>query len=116
MAAVPARSRDPRPDPAAVAAWLRESCERAGVPVQVTDPAVLRGIGVLLGTGPAGAPRQAKRAAGRPAQSLEAPDGVDPSGVEASAADLGRVYEHVVDDGTDDGRLAAEREGAPSGP
>jgi hypothetical protein len=35
-------------DPA-VAAWVVASCERQGVPVKVTDAAVLARIGVLLG-------------------------------------------------------------------
>jgi hypothetical protein len=43
--AVPrARGVDP-----AVVAWVVASCERQGVPVKVTDAAVLARIGVLLG-------------------------------------------------------------------
>lgn len=37
-------------DPAALAAWVRASCEAQGVPEKVTDPAALRRIGDLLGT------------------------------------------------------------------
>ena len=37
-------------DPAALAAWIRATCEAQGVPEKVTDPAALRRIGDLLGT------------------------------------------------------------------
>ena len=54
----------PAPDPQAVAAWLKASCARAGVAVQVTDPLALRRISVLLGGGLGERPR--KRSARRP--------------------------------------------------
>lgn len=45
----------------AVVAWVVESCERQGVPVKVTDAAVVARIGVLLGASDAGEPSVSAR-------------------------------------------------------
>ena len=107
----------PPPDPQAVAAWLKASCARAGVAVQVTDPLALRRISVLLGGEPGERPRQAKRAARPRGPSLQPPDRRDSTGVGASASPLGGGPDHqVVDDGPDDGGLPAEVEPGPALP
>lgn len=63
----PSGVRASGPDPQAVAAWLRASCERAGVAVLVTDPEALQRIGVLLGArGADRGKRSARRARGSP--------------------------------------------------
>ncbi len=96
----------PPPDPQAVAAWLKASCARAGIAVQVTDPLALHRISVLLGGEPGERPRQAKRAARPRNPSLQPPDRLDAIGIEASAPSLGGGADHqVVDDGPNDGGL-----------
>ncbi|SKD28435.1 Uncharacterised protein [Mycobacteroides abscessus subsp. massiliense] len=37
-------------DPLEFTAWLTDSCERQGVPVTITDPAVITQVATLLGT------------------------------------------------------------------
>lgn len=51
---------DGQTDPAVVA-WVVASCERQGVPVKVTDTAVLARVGILLGRAERAAPRPAHR-------------------------------------------------------
>ena len=46
-----------------IAAWVASSCLAQGVPVKVTDPAMIRQVGVLLGAAPGGAGAQARSAA-----------------------------------------------------
>lgn len=103
------------PDPRAVAAWLKASCARAGITVQVTDPLALRRISVLLGGEPGERPRRAKRAARPRVPSLQPPDRLDAGGVEGFASLLGGGADHqMVDDGPDDGGLPAEVEPVPT--
>lgn len=100
------------PDPQAVAAWVRASCERAGVPVLVTDPEALHRIGVLLGD-PGGRPRQAQRAAG-PRVALQPPDRFDAGDVQAGSSGLrGGVNDDVVEHGAHDRRLTGQGELTP---
>jgi hypothetical protein len=74
--------------------WVERSCAAQGLPVTVTDPAVLRQVGVLLGRS-------------RP------PAHLDAVGVEAGPALDGGVDGDVVDEGADDGVLAGDREAVP---
>lgn len=109
-------SRPSEPEPEAVAAWLSASCARAGVAVQVTDPNVLRQIGVLLGTEPGGAPRQAQRAARPRGRASQSPDCLDPVRVEVSeTGDGGWSDDDVVDEGPDNRGLSGQVEIGPSG-
>jgi hypothetical protein len=86
------------PDRQAVAAWLAVSCARSGVAVKVTDPSVLRQIGVLLGAETGEQPRQAKRVALRRLRSLQPPDWLDTLGIEPiSTTDGGRLDDDMVD-------------------
>jgi len=73
--------------PDVLRAWVKRSCAAQGLPVKVSDPAVLRQIGVLFGRS-------------RP------PAHLDALGVEAGAAFDGGVDSDVVDQGADDGALA----------
>lgn len=63
-----------------VAAWVEASCAAQGVPVKVSDPAVVKAVGVLMG-GRDATGAQAKLRPVRPAAS-EPPDRTDPLGVE----------------------------------
>lgn len=50
-----------------LAAWVEASCAAQGVPVKVTDAAVVRRVGMLLGAGADGSRAPAEREhAGRP--------------------------------------------------
>ncbi len=75
-------------------AWVQRSCAAQGLPVKVTDPAVLRQVGVLLGRS-------------RP------PAHLDAFGVEAGPTLDRRVDGDVVDEGADDGVLAGDGEAVP---
>ncbi|QUD85919.1 hypothetical protein J8M97_25380 [Gordonia polyisoprenivorans] len=44
----PATVRRSRCDDDAFRAWLTESCQRQGVPLTITDPAIINQIAVLL--------------------------------------------------------------------
>lgn len=109
-----------------VRAWLTRSCERQGVPVLVTDPAVLRTVGALLGLNA----RQLRRGAGRAHKASavraprphrgtagpasEPPGGLDTVVLQATATGHSGGFDHdVVDECLDDGRLPADREGVP---
>jgi len=74
--------------------WVERSCAAQGLPVKVTDPAVLRQVGVLLGCS-------------RP------PSHLDAVGVEAGPALDGGVDGDVIDEGADDGVLPGDREAVP---
>jgi hypothetical protein len=102
------------PDPEEVAAWLRRSCARSDVPERVTDPDTLRQVGVLLGAGTGGRPRQAKRAAAHRPLRLDSPDWLDSVGVESlSASDRSWVYDDVIDQSSHDGDLSGEVQALP---
>jgi len=77
-----------------VRAWVERSCAAQGLPVKVSDPAVLHQVGVLFGRS-------------RP------PAHLDALGVEAGPALDGAVDGDVVDQGADDGALAGDREAVP---
>ena len=62
-------------DHRAVAAWVRETCQAQGVPEKVTEPEVLRQVGVLLGSAPGGrrAPDASASSTQTPGAPLHAP-------------------------------------------
>jgi hypothetical protein len=90
-----------------IADWLVASCQAQGVPVAVTDPAVVGRVAVLL-TG-----RARRNGRSRPPAEDDrspAPHGLDAGRVEpvAPGPDDG-----VVEDGLDDGALTVEVEVVP---
>lgn len=98
---------------AELAAWVAASCEAQGLPVKVTDSAVLRGVSVLLGGSALGG-RPARSGGRRPVRGAsEAPDGLNPVGVERLGSDDAWADDSVVEDGGDDGVLSGEVEPGP---
>lgn len=95
--------------PADLAAFVEASCLRQGVPVRVTDAAVVARVVALLGVGVAGRKRSGTAA---PAAS-ELPDEFDAVGVEASSTGGAGSDYGVVEDGSDDGGLAGQVEFGP---
>lgn len=91
-----------------LAAWVRASCVRHGVPVKVTDAVVVaRAVTLLSG----GAIRPNRAAA--VLRGLQAPDRVGPIGVDlASTRDPGTDHD-VINHGGDDGVLTGEVELGP---
>lgn len=93
----------------ALAEFVRASCVASGVPVKVTDPLVVRRVGVLLGGAPAGSRAQPRSGSTRDCGGRSvAPDdghsgGVDHRGSLGAGADHG-----VVDDRGDDGVLSGQ--------
>lgn len=93
----------------ALAAWVAASCARHGVPVKVTDAAVIARAVTLLS---AGAIRPAPRLADRPGP-LQAPDRVGPVRVELTGAGDARPDDDVVEHRGHDGGLAGEIQTRP---
>lgn len=93
-----------------LADFVRRSCERQGVPLFVTDAAVVAGVVVLLGGGSGGG--EAKPAPARPAPS-ESPVEFDSVRVEGSGAGGAGSDDGMVEDRGDDGRLAGEVQVVP---
>lgn len=69
-------------DHAAVRGWVESSCARQGLPVVVTDPAIVARVGALL-TGRGAARTAAERRSTAPARS-KPPSRNDAGGVEAA--------------------------------
>lgn len=98
---------------AELAAWVSASCRAQGVPVKVTDSAVVRDVCVLLGSAGPGR-RPARQRGRRPAGGAsEAPDGLNPVWVERLGSDDAWADDGVVEDGGDDGVLSGEVEPGP---
>jgi len=93
-----------------LAEFVARSCERQGVPVKVTDAAVVGRMAALLGAGADGG--GAKPAPAAPARS-ELPDDLDAVRVEHSGAGCAGTDHGMVDDRADDGRLAGQVEVRP---
>ena len=96
--------------PQEVAAFVEASCRRQGVPVKVTDAAVVGRVSALLRGGPPGSGRSPERT-DRPRS--ESPDGIDPGRVESSGSGGAGSDHDVVEDRFDDGGLAGEVELGP---
>jgi hypothetical protein len=98
-----------------IAAWVAQSCAASGVSVKVTDPTVVRRVGVLLGgaaDGPGAQPRSGSARA-IAARSVAPHDGhaggVQHPGSGGAGSDHG-----VVDQGLDDGVLPGQVQGLPA--
>lgn len=84
------------PISSAVREWLEASCAAQGVSVKIADRAVLSAVAELLGV------RQVERRS-------DAPDGFETGGIEAVVPASAGPHDHVVDNGSDDRVLRAER-------
>lgn len=91
-----------------LADFVARSCERQGVPVFVTDAAVLARVAALLGAGPPAPPK----AGGRPAPS-QAPHQLDPVRIERTSARAAGADDGVIEDRRHDRRLAGEVQSGP---
>jgi len=91
-----------------LAAFVTRSCERQGVPVFVTDAAVLARVTALLGAGPPAPPK----AGGRPAPS-KTPHQLDPVRIERTSARGTGSDDGVIEDRRHDRRLAGEVQSGP---
>lgn len=102
--------------PEQIAALVERSVTDQGLPVKVTDPAVLRSVSVLLG-GRADAGRAHARSAStnRAAGPSVQPHRPHPVGIQPRGSDLPGQDLHVVDDGLDDRGLAIEGQRRPRG-
>jgi hypothetical protein len=99
---------------AEIAAWVASSCQAQGVPVKVTDPAIIRQVGVLLGSAPERAGAQARSARTRPlGVESEAPLDVDAGGVKGPDSGRSRADHRVVHQGRDDRVLPGQGETFP---
>lgn len=103
--------------PEVLASWVAASCAAQGVPVKVTDPTVLRRVGVLLGSA-AVEGRGRKRSGTRPSTgavpaSSVSPLHADPVRVDSTDAGLPGADHEVVDQGGDDRVLPPEVEAVP---
>lgn len=88
----------------ALRAWVEASCALQGVAVFVADPLIVVQVGNLVGAGvPAVAPTGAS---GQPASQV--PDGSDSVGVEQSTLFDRGVDGRIIQNGSNDGRLALE--------
>lgn len=86
----------------AVRGWVEASCAAQDLPVLVDDAGVLGAVAGLLG---ARGPQGAARPAGPPRS--HSPDDAEPGRVEAVVPPASSADGDVVDDGSDDGLLAA---------
>jgi len=100
--------------PDQLAAWVRRSCDRQGVPEHVSDPATIARVVTLLRGGTPERNRAERVSTAVPARS-EAPDGPDAVGIEPAAGHRGLVDDRVVEDGLDDRRLPGQVEVRPLG-
>lgn len=103
-------------EPDWLARWVAESCTAQGVPVKVTDPAVLARVGVLLGarmggTRAQGASAPSTRDGDRTSQP---PMGLDPVAVQRPGTGDTGEDDRVVQDGGDDRGLLFQRQSRPA--
>jgi hypothetical protein len=101
-------------DEAALAAWVEASCAAQGVPVKVTDPTVVRRVGVLLGAEPEGV-RARKRSGTRTPSGAASvpPDDLHAGRVQAVDSGRAGTDRHVVDQCSDDRVLTRQVQGVP---
>jgi hypothetical protein len=97
-----------------VAAWVAASCGAQGVPVRVSDPVVVRQVGVLLGAAPAGSRAHPRSGSTRDrgVRSVAPDDGHAGRVQGSNSGGAGRDVD-VVDDRFDDGVLPRQREVGP---
>lgn len=94
-------------------AWVRRSCQAQGVPVKVTDPEVVRRVGVLLGATEAGPRLGRQPARGTARRRSEAPGRLHPLGVQGPRSGVPGGDGGVVEHGGDDRRLPGQGEAGP---
>lgn len=94
----------------ALAVWVAASCARHGVPVKVTDAAVIARTVTLLS---AGAIRPAAGRTRADRSGLQPPDRVGPVRVELTGTGDARVHDDVVEHRGHDGGLAGEVQAGP---
>ena len=92
-------------------AWARRSCAAQGIEVKVIDRLVIGQVVALLGDAARSSACQGGRAR-MPVRS-ELPDCLDTVRIEPLSPSDPRANGGVIDQGTDDGNLAAERKVAP---
>ena len=92
------------PIAAAARAWAEESCAAQGLPVKVSDLAVLSAVAGLLGA----APGASRVAASSPNRS-DPPDRGEPALVELVVAAPAGADDQVIEDGGDDPMLPGQR-------
>jgi len=97
----------PRAD--VIRAWVDTSCTEAGLPVRVTDGAVVTQVAALLGA----APRR-RGTASVPSPASQLPDGREAAGVEAVEASSSGMDDHVIEHGGDDRVLPGQGQGLPN--
>lgn len=96
--------------PDAVREWVEASCAAQGIPVAVTEMAVLAQVAVLLG-----APRR-PQAGGAPSSTRlrsDAPDGTEPAGVEPVEPATTGADNEMVEHRGNDAVLAMQRQSFP---
>jgi hypothetical protein len=91
MARRPAGSAGTSPLAELARAWVEASCADQGLPVKLTDPSVLARVATLLGL----------------PESSGVPDGIKAGRIEPVQPASAGVDDQVVEDGGDDGALAA---------
>lgn len=100
--------------PEQVAAWVTASCVAQGFPVRVSDPVVVRQVGVLLGGSLAGSRAQPRSGStrNRGFRSV-APDDGHAGRVQGGDSGGARGDVDVIDDRFDDGVLPGQGEVGP---
>lgn len=97
-----------------VAAFVRASCAAQGVQVKVTDPLVVRRVGVLLGGPPGGSRAHPRSGSTRDAGGRSvAPHDADAAGVQRLGPGGAGPDHDVIDQGLDDRVLPGEVERLP---
>lgn len=95
---------------AALEEWVAESCKSQGVPVKVTDTRTVAKVLTLLDGRPA---RSGPGRSGRAGARSKAPEQSHPVRVKGPCSGDPRADDPVVEDGIDNGTLAAEVEPCP---
>lgn len=97
-----------------IAELVAASCAAQGVPVKVSDPTVVRRVGVLLGGPVAGSRAHPRSGSTRPGSGRSvAPHDRDTGGVEPGGSRGAGPDAHVVEQGSDDGVLSVQVQACP---
>lgn len=92
-----------------LAAWVEASCAAQGLTVKVTDPALVRRVGALLGARVSGRARTHEVGAREPTPGGSvAPHDADPGRFEDLGSSRAGSDHDVVNQGRDDGVLSGE--------